>query len=141
MLRAFALRAGGVLALLALWWAVAAAGIWPEVFVPAPSSVWQNRCTGGQREAVDPEDGTFEPRTGGTVSRESGWRSWYVNGGTRSVAMSAGGSYPLRWPPATYTTISDSSSYADLRGGGSFTVSTAHVPSVTACSGATAGSA
>ena len=40
MLRAFALRAGGVLALVALWWAVAAAGIWPEVFVPKPSSVW-----------------------------------------------------------------------------------------------------
>ncbi|GAB2833652.1 ABC transporter permease [Actinocorallia aurea] len=40
MARALALRAGGVLALLALWWAVAAAGIWPEVFVPKPSSVW-----------------------------------------------------------------------------------------------------
>ncbi len=42
MVRAFALRAGGVLALLALWWAVAAAGVWPEVFVPKPSSVWDS---------------------------------------------------------------------------------------------------
>lgn len=40
MLRAFALRAGGVLALFALWWAVAAAGIWSEVFVPRPGAVW-----------------------------------------------------------------------------------------------------
>ncbi|WP_232835598.1 ABC transporter permease [Actinocorallia populi] len=42
MSRAFVLRAGGVLALLALWWAASAAGIWPEVFVPKPESVWSS---------------------------------------------------------------------------------------------------
>ncbi|MCD0449029.1 hypothetical protein LO762_07470 [Actinocorallia sp. API 0066] len=45
MSRGLALRAGGVLTLFALWWAVAAAGVWPEVFVPAPSSVWDALIT------------------------------------------------------------------------------------------------
>ncbi|MQY08791.1 ABC transporter permease [Actinomadura macrotermitis] len=40
MFRAVALRAAGVLALLALWWAVAAAHLWPPVFVPSPGAVW-----------------------------------------------------------------------------------------------------
>ncbi len=30
-----------MLLLLAIWWAVAAAHIWPEVFVPAPGAVWE----------------------------------------------------------------------------------------------------
>ncbi|MBA2891349.1 ABC transporter permease [Nonomuraea soli] len=36
-----ALRLGGVLALLGIWWAVAAAQIWPPVFVPTPAAVWE----------------------------------------------------------------------------------------------------
>ncbi|MFI0479637.1 ABC transporter permease [Actinomadura sp. 9N215] len=40
MLRAVVLRVGGVLALLAIWWGVAATHIWSEVFVPSPGSVW-----------------------------------------------------------------------------------------------------
>jgi taurine transport system permease protein len=40
MVRAVALRVGGVLVLLALWEAVAASHVWSEVFVPAPGSVW-----------------------------------------------------------------------------------------------------
>ncbi|MFI6481343.1 ATP-binding cassette domain-containing protein [Nonomuraea sp. NPDC050663] len=34
------LRLGGVLALVGIWWAVAAAQIWPPVFVPTPAAVW-----------------------------------------------------------------------------------------------------
>ncbi|MBV1851332.1 ABC transporter permease [Catellatospora tritici] len=40
-LRTTALRLGAVALLIALWWAVAAAEIWPPVFVPSPQSVWQ----------------------------------------------------------------------------------------------------
>ncbi|MFC4909751.1 ABC transporter permease [Actinomadura gamaensis] len=40
MLRAVGLRAGGVLALLAIWWGVAATHLWSEVFVPSPGAVW-----------------------------------------------------------------------------------------------------
>lgn len=35
-----ALRAAALLALLAIWWAVAAADVWPDLFVPAPDAVW-----------------------------------------------------------------------------------------------------
>ncbi|WP_432923377.1 ABC transporter permease [Microbispora sp. CA-135349] len=41
MMRAVGLRAGGVLLLAAIWWAVAAARVWPEVFVPSPGAVWR----------------------------------------------------------------------------------------------------
>ncbi|GAA3242868.1 ABC transporter permease [Actinocorallia longicatena] len=45
MVRSLALRAGAVATLLAVWWAVAASHLWPEVFVPAPSSVWHQLVT------------------------------------------------------------------------------------------------
>ncbi|MER6829929.1 ABC transporter permease [Streptosporangium sp. NPDC000563] len=38
--RALALRAGAIVALVAIWQAVAMAGIWPPVFVPEPVAVW-----------------------------------------------------------------------------------------------------
>ncbi|MET8991801.1 ABC transporter permease [Nonomuraea wenchangensis] len=41
MFRGIALRAASVILLGAIWWAVAAAHLWPEVFVPSPGSVWQ----------------------------------------------------------------------------------------------------
>lgn len=44
-LRAVALRTGAVLALFALWWAVSAAHLWDEVFVPHPASVWRQFTT------------------------------------------------------------------------------------------------
>ncbi|GAA1633105.1 ABC transporter permease [Catellatospora bangladeshensis] len=39
--RTILLRLGAVVLLVAAWWAVAAAEIWPQVFVPAPQAVWQ----------------------------------------------------------------------------------------------------
>ncbi|MFF4411714.1 ABC transporter permease [Streptosporangium sp. NPDC001559] len=46
--RSAALRAGAVVALAAIWQAVAAARIWPPVFVPEPAAVWEQflRTTG-----------------------------------------------------------------------------------------------
>ncbi|MCA2185573.1 ABC transporter permease [Nonomuraea cavernae] len=40
MIRGVGLRVGAVLLLAGIWWAVAAAHVWPEVFVPSPGSVW-----------------------------------------------------------------------------------------------------
>ncbi len=40
-LRRAAARIGAVAAVLLIWWGVTAAGIWPELIVPKPSSVWQ----------------------------------------------------------------------------------------------------
>ncbi|MFF0576535.1 ABC transporter permease [Streptosporangium saharense] len=46
--RSLALRAGAVVALVAIWQAVAMARIWPPVFVPEPAAVWEQflRTTG-----------------------------------------------------------------------------------------------
>ncbi|MEU8323857.1 ABC transporter permease [Nonomuraea sp. NPDC048881] len=40
MIRGVGLRVAGVVLLAAIWWAVAASHLWPEVFVPSPGSVW-----------------------------------------------------------------------------------------------------
>ncbi|MER6511308.1 ABC transporter permease [Nonomuraea sp. NPDC001636] len=41
MIRGVGLRVAGVVLLAAIWWAVAASHLWPEVFVPSPGSVWE----------------------------------------------------------------------------------------------------
>lgn len=41
MLRGVALRVAGVFLLVVVWWGVAAAHVWPEVFVPSPGAVWK----------------------------------------------------------------------------------------------------
>ncbi|GIF96041.1 ABC transporter permease [Catellatospora citrea] len=53
--RTAALRAGAVVVFVIVWWAVAAAEIWPPVFVPSPQSVWHRFLdTSGLSDAARP---------------------------------------------------------------------------------------